>query len=55
MHQLYVLSPLCIDDIISFYLENSAKTAYFKISHFGTAEKLFNYPVSLRFKKMYII
>jgi hypothetical protein len=28
-------------------LENSAKTAYFKISHFGTAEKLFNYPVSL--------
>jgi hypothetical protein len=38
---------LCIYDIISFYLENSAKTAYFKISHFGTAEKLFNYPVSL--------
>ena len=30
-----------------FYLENSAKTAYLKISHVGTAEKLFNYPVSL--------
>jgi hypothetical protein len=35
------------DDIISFYLENSAKTAYFKISHFDTTEKLSNYPVSL--------
>jgi hypothetical protein len=44
-YKIHCCKNLCEDnilriyDIIFFYLENSAKSAYLKISYFGTAEK----------------